>query len=55
MKYTTLKLPTDFVQKYVDPLLEQVGLGFSSRPEVVKTAIREYSQKAKKAEVIING
>lgn len=54
MKYTTLKLPTDFVQKYVDPLLEQEGSGFSSRPEVVKTAIREYSQKANKKPEVKN-
>lgn len=54
MSYTTIKLPTDFVQKFVDSLLEQDGLGFSSRAEVVKTAIREYSQNAdKKTEVKI--
>ena len=48
MSYTTIKIPTDFVRKYIDSLLEQDGLGFSSRTEVVKTAIREYSQKADK-------
>lgn len=48
MSYTTIKIPTEFVQKYIDSLVEQNELGFSSRTEVVKTAVREYSQKAEK-------
>ena len=41
--YTTIKLPKDFVE-LIDELVES-KLGFSSRTEVVKTAIREYYEK----------
>ncbi|WP_371801774.1 ribbon-helix-helix domain-containing protein [Candidatus Lokiarchaeum ossiferum] len=45
MSYTTLKLPTDFVEKYVDPAINEEGSGFSSRSEFVKAAIRQYKPK----------
>jgi len=40
--YTTLKLPRTFVETHVDPFVDEKSAGFSSRAEVVKTAIREY-------------
>jgi metal-responsive CopG/Arc/MetJ family transcriptional regulator len=45
MSYTTIKLPTEFVLNVIDPLVESEGLGFTSRTEVIKTALREYSDK----------
>jgi metal-responsive CopG/Arc/MetJ family transcriptional regulator len=46
--YTTIKLPSEFIEM-VDDILNIKKLGFSSRTEVVKTAVREYYDK-KKAE-----
>jgi metal-responsive CopG/Arc/MetJ family transcriptional regulator len=45
--YTTIKLPSEFIEM-VDDLIKIKKLGFSSRTEVVKTAVREYYEKAKK-------
>lgn len=44
--YTSIKLTKDFVE-LIDAVLDIKKLGFSSRAEVVKTAIREYYEKVK--------
>jgi metal-responsive CopG/Arc/MetJ family transcriptional regulator len=45
MSYTTIKLPSDFVIEILDPLVEKKSLGFSSRTDAIKTALREYYEK----------
>jgi len=44
-EYSTIKLPTKFVEQMVDPFVKDDSYGFSSRPDVVKAAIREYAAK----------
>lgn len=39
--YTTIKLPKPFV-KMIDEILDNEKLGYQSRAEVVKVAVREY-------------
>jgi Arc/MetJ-type ribon-helix-helix transcriptional regulator len=41
MDYITVQLPKDFAIQMIDALVEQPGLGYSSRSEVVKDAIRD--------------
>lgn len=45
--YTSIKLPTAFVEECVDPLVNSKGMGFSSRAEVVKAALRDFTNKRK--------
>ena len=40
IKYKTIQLPEEFVQMYIDNLLENKTSGFSSRASVVKAGIR---------------
>jgi Arc/MetJ-type ribon-helix-helix transcriptional regulator len=49
--YTTIKLPVEFI-KLIDSLLDNKTLGFSSRTEVVKTAVREYYEKMREKKLI---
>ena len=44
--YTTIKLPKEFMEM-IDTLVDDSKLGFTSRAEVVKTAVREYVIKLK--------
>ena len=44
--YTTIKLPKEFTE-LIDGLVNDRRLGFSSRTEVVKQAVREYYEKMK--------
>lgn len=47
--YMNFKLPREFVHLYVDSLIRIRSLGFSSRADVVKSAIREFwEQKIEK-------
>ena len=45
--YTTIKLPKEFAE-LIDELVSDKKLGYSSRTEVVKQAVREYYEKMKK-------
>jgi len=45
--YTTIKLPKEFA-KLIDELVDDEKLGFSSRTEVVKSAVRDYYERMKK-------
>jgi hypothetical protein len=40
IKYKTIQLPEEFVQKYIDTQLENKASGFSSRASVVKAGVR---------------
>ena len=43
MMYSTIKLPSEFVESMIDPLVNrEIGLG--SRASVIKDALREYSR-----------
>jgi Arc/MetJ-type ribon-helix-helix transcriptional regulator len=46
-EYTSIKLPKGFVEM-IDEILDVKRLGFTSRAEVVKTAVREYHGKIMK-------
>jgi len=43
-EYTTIKIPKEFATM-IDELVEDKRLGFTSRAEVVKQAVREYHEK----------
>jgi Arc/MetJ-type ribon-helix-helix transcriptional regulator len=44
MSYTTIKLPSEFVEQVIDPLVSDAAQGFSSRADVVKAALREFAK-----------
>jgi metal-responsive CopG/Arc/MetJ family transcriptional regulator len=44
--YVTIKLPKDLVEQ-VDNILEQQNLGYASRAELVKDALRSFLAKMK--------
>jgi len=46
-KFKTIKLPEDFVNAYIDPLVES-DLGYSSRAEVAKDGIRSLNRRDEK-------
>jgi len=46
-KFKTIKLPEDFVNAYIDPLVES-SLGYSSRAEVAKDGIRRLNRRDEK-------
>jgi metal-responsive CopG/Arc/MetJ family transcriptional regulator len=48
--YVTIKLPKEMVEKYIDPLVDDLSLGFSSRPEVIKAALRAFGKEYKTEE-----
>ena len=45
-EYTTIKIPREFAS-LIDQLVNDKRLGFTSRAEVVKQAVREYYEKMK--------
>ena len=47
--YTTIKLPKDLV-KQIDEVLEKQSLGYTSRAEIVKDAVRGFLAKIKRIE-----
>lgn len=44
--YVTIKLPKDLVQQ-IDDVLEQQNLGYASRAELVKDAVRGFLTRMK--------
>lgn len=44
--YITIKLPKDLVEQ-IDDVLEQQNLGYASRAELVKDAVRSFLAKMK--------
>lgn len=44
MSYTTIKLPNDLVDK-IDRFIESSDDGYTSRTDVIKTAVREFFRK----------
>ncbi len=44
-KYASFQIPEDFVKATIDPFIEDNTLGFSSRAEVIKAAIRDFHAK----------
>ena len=46
INYITIKLPEDLV-KQIDNVLEQQNLGYASRAELVKDAVRSFLAKMK--------
>lgn len=45
MSYISIQLPKDFVEKYIDSVVEHSEFGYSSRPEFVKAAVRSFSSE----------
>lgn len=45
VEYTNLKIPTEFVQKLIDPLVENKAFGYTSRANVVIDAVRLLNEK----------
>jgi len=45
MSYTTVKLPTEFVESNIVPILKKKELGFSSNADVIKAAVRDFADK----------
>lgn len=43
--YKTIQLPTEFVEKWIDPVVEDKSAGFQSRAEFVKEACRRLNEK----------
>ena len=43
--YTTVRIPTKFLEKMVDPFVADTAYGFSSRTDAIKAAIRDYFKK----------
>lgn len=41
-KYITIQLPAEFVETVIDPVVAIPELGYSSRAELIKSAVREY-------------
>jgi len=41
--YVTIKLPSEIVKDFVDPLVDNQG--YASRTEVVKEALRRFAEK----------
>lgn len=39
-KYITIQLPEEFVEGFIDPILNMAKLGYSSRAEVVKDGVK---------------
>ena len=50
MSYTTIKIPSSFCEKYIDSLVDDSENGFTSRADLVKTAIRAYYSEQKEQE-----
>lgn len=48
-EYTTVRLPKELMQR-VDAFLENQNLGYTSRAEIVKDAVRDFLQKHAKEE-----
>lgn len=46
--YITVQLPSDFVIEMIDPMVKKKKLGYSSRAEVVKEAVRNFIELKKK-------
>jgi Arc/MetJ-type ribon-helix-helix transcriptional regulator len=47
--YTSIKLPTAFVEQYIDTIVDAAADGFKSRAEVIKSALREFKDRFKGA------
>ena len=47
--YKTIKLPKDLVEQ-IDEVLEKQSLGYSSRVEIIKDALRGFLAKVKRIE-----
>jgi len=45
VEYSTIRIPTKFLEKMVDPFVSNTSYGFSSRTDAIKAAIREYFKK----------
>ena len=43
--YSNVNLPTAFVEEFIDPLLADESLGFTSRADVVSEAVRAFAAR----------
>jgi len=50
-KYTTIKIPEEFVKKTIDPFVSDETTGFRSRAEVVMAALRNFIKKPEEISV----